>query len=106
MQIGINDLDDDDLVVNEPSEEPVNQPTNEDDFITDYLKTRGIDNPSKIKFEDENNQIVERDWKDLSKTEKFNILNTPTEDYYSNNNELTDEEINLLNQIRQSNLTP
>jgi len=31
-------------------------------------------------FEDDNNQIVERSWNDLSKEEKFNILNTPTED--------------------------
>jgi len=60
-------------------------------------------------FEDDNNQLIERSWNDLSKEEKFNILNTPltqeSEDN-NNNNELSDEEIELLNQIRTSNLTP
>jgi hypothetical protein len=45
--------------------------------MSDFLKSKGIDDMSRIKFEGENNQIIERDWKDLSKEEKFNILNTP-----------------------------
>ena len=113
MAIGIYDLDDDDDVMEPTSQEPtVNQPQNsepsgnqEDDFVSDYLKTRGIDDMSSINFEDDNGQIITRDWKDLSKEEKINILNTPleTED---NTPYLTDEEIALLSQIRQSNMTP
>jgi hypothetical protein len=74
------------------------------------LKTRGIDDPSRIKFEDDNGNIEERDWNTLSKEEQFNILNTPlsfsreNEDNYTEG--LTEEEINLVNQIRQSNLSP
>ncbi len=113
MAIGINDLDDDDFGFGEPSQDPsqVSQPEpqnppQEEDFMSDFLKSKGIDDPSKIKFEDENNQIIERDWKDLTKEEKFNILNTPLETPSDPTNELSDEEINLLNTIRQSNLTP
>ena len=117
MQIGINDLDDDDFGF-EPQpgqqEPPVQDPppaseppAQEDDFMSDYLKSKGIDDPSKIKFEDENNQIIERDWKDLTKEEKFNILNTPLESNPTNeNNDLTEEEVAFLNHLRQSNLTP
>jgi hypothetical protein len=75
------------------------------------LKTRGIDDVSKIKFEDENGQIEERSWDSLSREEKFNILNTPLEipqenRVIDNNNELSEEEIQLINEIRQTNLTP
>ena len=108
MAIGIDDLDDDDIIESSQNDDQVVDTTvqNDDDFISDFLKTRGIDDSTKIKFEDENNQIIERDWKDLSKQEKFNIINTPLEVPEDNSNDLTDEEIALLNQIRQSNLTP
>ena len=112
MAIGINDLDDDDFgfgageQLNADHSDQTPPPVQEEDFMSDFLKSKGIDDPSKIKFEDDNNQIVERDWKDLTKEEKFNILNTPVEAPHDPTNELTDEEIELLNQIRQSNLTP
>ena len=114
MAIGINDLDDDDIL--EPSnqeKDPVNQPEppanqeDQDDYMSDFLKSRGIDDPSKIKFEDENDQLIERDWKDLTKEEKLNILNMPLETREpEDNTSLTEEEIALLTQIRQSNMTP
>ena len=122
MQIGINDLDDDDFGMGfEPSnQEPQNQepPSNQeppaqeppsqenDDFMSDFLRTRGIDDISKIKFEDENGNIEEKNWDSLTKEEKFNILNTPLTIQDNNPNELSDEELELLNQIRESNLTP
>lgn len=108
MAIGIDELDDDDIIESSQNDDQVENTVvqNDDDFISDFLKTRGIDDSTKIKFEDENNQIIERDWKDLSKQEKFNIINTPLEVPEDNSNDLTDEEIALLNQIRQSNLTP
>lgn len=122
MQIGINDLDDDDFGMGfEPSnQEPQNQepPSNQeppaqeppsqenDDFMSDFLRTRGIDDISKIKFEDENGNIEEKNWDSLTKEEKFNILNTPLTVQDNNPNELSDEELELLNQIRESNLTP
>ena len=117
MAIGINDLDDDDIQVNgeqqinpEPAspESTISQQDGQDDIMSDFLKSRGIDDLNKIKFEDENNQIIERSWKDLSKEEKLNILNTPLEtaEQQDNENDLSEEEINLLTQIRQSNMTP
>ena len=121
MAIGIDDLYDDDYESTQGEQQINNQePTtnqqqqvldnnsSDDDFISDYLKSKGIDDPSKIMFEDDNNQLIERSWNDLSKEEKFNILNTPLtqESEDNNNSDLSDEEIELLNQIRTSNLTP
>ena len=120
MAIGINDLDDDDLMeeqqsnyTQEQNEPPIESQDN-DEFISDFLKTKGIDDISKIKFEDEDGNIQEKSWDSLTKEERFNILNTPLEmesennniSQENNNNDLSEEEINLLNQIRQSNLTP
>ena len=117
MQIGINDLDDDDFGMGfeptepqqpevDPQEPQVEEPVNEDDYLSDFLKTRGIDDASKIKFEDEQGNIEERSWDSLSKEEKLNILNTPVEQQEQVSDQLSDEEIQLLNSIRQSNLTP
>ena len=118
MAIGINDLDDDDYgmgfepSVQEPVQEPPTiqeppvqeSPTKEDDnFLSDYLRTKGIEDISRIKFEDESGNIEERSWDSLSREEQFNILNTPLEQHEDN---LSDEEIALLSQIRQSNLSP
>ena len=116
MQIGINDVDDDDFGMGfEPSEPQQLEPNHQepqveepvsDDYLSDFLKTRGIDDASKIKFEDEQGNIEERSWDSLSKEEKLNILNTPVEQQEQVSDQLSDEEIQLLNSIRQSNLTP
>lgn len=114
MAIGIDDLDDDDIL--EPGQEQIqdtppaqvslqNQP--EGDFMSDFLKTRGIDDLNNINFEDDNGQVIQRSWNDLSNEEKINILNMPLEEKHEDNdNGLTEDEINLLTQIRQSNLSP
>lgn len=114
MAIGIDDLDDDDIL--EPGQEqiqdtppaqepPQNKP--EGDFMSDFLKTRGIDDLNSINFEDDNGQVIKRSWNDLSNEEKINILNMPLEEQREDNNDgLTEDEINLLTQIRQSNLSP
>ena len=117
MELGIDDLYDDEddvLEVHNPDQEQEtivqNNESEETNVLEDFLKTRGIDDPSRIKFEDDNGNIEERDWNTLSKEEQFNILNTPlsfsreNEDNYTEG--LTEEEINLVNQIRQSNLSP
>lgn len=117
MAIGIDELDDDDVLETgqqQPAQEPpVQEPpvqekvNQEDDFMSDFLRSRGIDDPSKIMFEDDNEQITERNWNDLSKEEKLNILNMPLETPKEpDNNGLSEEEIALLNQIRESNMTP
>lgn len=121
MEIGIDDLYDDEddvLEVQNPdqNQEIHDNPDQNDDnsqetsALEDFLKSRGIDDPTRIRFEDDNGNIEERDWNTLSKEEQFNILNTPLSSSDNNtdyNNEgLTDEEIDLVNLIRQSNLTP
>lgn len=112
MAIGINDLDDDDDVMvssQEPNPEPNPEPSfyTEEDYMSDFLKSRGIDDPTKIQFEDDNNQIVNRSWNDLDKEEKLNILNMPVDrPDTSTNNDLSEEEVSFLNYIRQNNLTP
>ena len=114
MTIGIDDLDDDDIL--EPGQQegiqepPLNEPPHQDeegDFMSDFLKTRGIDDLNSINFEDDNGEVIQRSWNDLSNEEKINILNMPLEEAHEDNgNDLTEEEVNLLTQIRQSNLSP
>ena len=113
MAIGIDELDDDDILEQgqEPGlqEPPLNEPFHQEekgDFMSDFLKTRGIDDPTKINFQDDNGNITERSWDTLSNEEKINILNMPLETHNEDNVDLTDEEIALLTKIRQSNMTP
>ena len=115
MARGIDELDDDDIFEGSQEENPINEPSgyqqqesNDDDdsFMSDLLRSKGIDDPSRIKFEDENNNIIERNWNDLTREEQINILNTPLQLQHEDNNDLSDEEISLLTQIRQSGLTP
>lgn len=130
MEIGINDLEFDDDVqypnANNPQEpsqtgdegnegeikNPVNpsnpdnnnnQINSQEDIINILLKDKNIQDPSKIKFEDEEGNIEERDWKSLSLEEQLNILKTPNE---SSDNSLEDEEIELINQLRLSQMSP
>ena len=82
-------------------EEPVYQEEEGDDLTSEILRLKGISDPDKIKFEDESGAIVERSWNTLSKEEQLNILtgNEPTDE-----NQLSDDEIDLLNAIRSSGM--
>lgn len=74
------------------------------DLIGSLLLRQGISDPSKIKFEGEDGIIKERDWDDLSYNEQLNIL---TGDNSSNpETDLDDAEIDLINAIRSSKMTP
>lgn len=75
----------------------------DDDFITTLLKSRGIYDKSKIKFEDEEGSIVEYNWDNLSNDEKLNIVYSSEQDP---DTDLDDAEAQLINTIRQSGLTP
>lgn len=74
----------------------------DDDFTLQVLHLKGINDPSKIKFEDESGAIIERDWNDLSDNERLMIL-AGTEDP---ERDLEEEEILFINQLRENNLTP
>ncbi len=84
--------------VNEQQEE---QPE-EDDLTSEILRLKGISDPDKIKFEDESGAIVERSWNTLSKEEQINILagNEPSDE-----DSLDNDEIELLNAIRDSGMS-
>lgn len=74
----------------------------EDDLTSEILRLKGISDPDKIKFEDESGAIVERSWNTLSKEEQINILagNEPSDE-----DSLSNDEIELLNAIRDSGMS-
>ena len=92
-------LDDEELVTPD-TEKPVQEEKIEDDLTSEMLRLRGISNPDKIKFEDENGAVIERSWNTLTREEQLNILSgdEPEE------TKLSDDEIDLLNQIRNSGM--
>ena len=124
MAIGIDDLDDfenengitgyDDTTtqdtedqevtqVDPENDEPQNQEAPEDDFISSLLKSRGIEDKTKIKFENENGEVEEMDWDTLSNEDRLNILNSSSD---TSENDLDDSEIQLISVIRESGMTP
>lgn len=89
---------------NQTTDPPVVEDTEPkgDSILEDFLSANGIDS-SKIKFEDESGNVVERSWNELSKEEKLSILFTPSltpVDQYST------EEMDLISKIREAQLTP
>lgn len=116
MAIGIDDLDDleeDFTPQPNPQEPPAGEPNDDDvnhqeegDAISDFLRTRGIDDINSINFQEDDGSIITRSWKDLSREEQFNILSTPLEQEDPQGPELSNEEVELLNTIRNSNMSP
>jgi len=81
-----------------PDEEPTTEPQQqEDDLLTSYLKGYGIEDPSKIQFENENGEIEEVDFRTLPKEEQLTMLNELSNSAY------TDYERNVINYLRQNN---
>lgn len=124
MAIGIDDLDDfnyengiidtDDTTTQDTGEqesiqvepedtETQNQEEPEDDFISSLLKSRGIEDRTKIKFENEDGAVEEIDWDTLSVEDQLNILNSSSDTSEDN---LDDSEIQLISAIRDSGMTP
>ena len=83
---------------------PPSEGDQEDDLTTEVLKLRGISNPDKIKFEDESGAITERSWDSLTKEEQINILADQRE-HQETTNELAEDEIDLINAIRNSGMS-
>lgn len=109
--LDLDDLDDNqDLEINpqepqdpEPQEPQEPQEPNDDFDLTRELLTRqGISDMNKIKFEDESGAVVEKAWDSLSNNEKLMILSHQEDPDTS----LDDDEIELINQIRESGMTP
>ena len=81
--------------------------TPEPTLVERLLQDKGITDTSKIKFANEDNSIEERDWNSLSADEQYNILSEqPSIPQQNISDQLSDEELSLLNYMRQNNLTP
>ena len=107
----LDDLDNQDFIdepeyQDEPSyieEEPVNSSTDDDfDLTKELLALQGISDMNKIKFEDESGAVVEKTWDSLSNNEKLMILSHQEDPDTS----LDAAEVELINQIRESGMTP
>jgi len=72
-----------------------NQP--EEDVITSYLKSRGIEDPTKIKFENDEGETEDRDWNSLSKEEQLTMLQELSSSDY------TDYEREVIDYLRKNN---
>ncbi len=70
----------------------------EDNVLYDFMKDRGIEDPSKIKYVDDNNEIVDVDFNSLSKEEQLEILKGMTQP------NITEQEKADLNFLRQNRM--
>ena len=85
-------------------QEEENQKDAPKDLTTELLKIRGIEDSSKIKFEDETGATIERAWDDLSDNEKLNILAGEPSPEVDEDQQLDEDEIQLINAIRNSGM--
>ena len=69
------------------------------DFLHTFLKEKGIEDPSKLQWEDENGEITDVDFDSLSDEDKLNILNSLADPG------LSQAEIDTINYLRQNNMT-
>lgn len=81
----------------QPEEQPSDNTTSDDDIITSYLKLNGIDDPTKIQFENEDGGIDEVDFNSLSKEEQLTMLRELGNAGYS------DYEKEVINYLRKNN---
>lgn len=77
----------------------------EEDLLTYILKSKGISDPTKIKFEGDNGEIEELDWNTLTREEQINIL-TANEEEKTAQDEYSEAEIQLIQKLRYNQLTP
>lgn len=99
----VNDSPESDEGTHEDTPE-VDNPNDQDDFdlTKELLSLQGISDINKIKFEDESGAVVEKAWDTLTNNEKLMILSHQEDPDTS----LDAAEIELINQIRESGLTP
>ena len=100
----VQDLDIDTPDYEEPELEPeiTEEPETDFDLAKELLTLQGISDMNKIKFEDESGAVIEKSWNSLSNNEKLMILSHQEDPDTS----LDAAEIELINQIRESGMTP
>ena len=88
--------------VDPKGDEPSGDNNDDFDLTKELLTLQGITDMNKIKFEDESGAVVEKAWDSLSNSEKLMILSHQEDPDTS----LDAAEIELINQIRESGMTP
>lgn len=74
-------------------------PSEYEDALTEYLASRGIKNGNTLSFEDEDGNIVETNFKELSREDQLNVLNELSKP------NLTDSELQAVQYLRDNNAT-
>lgn len=83
----------------DPSEDDKNENHSSEDFLHNFLKEKGIEDPSKLQWEDENGEIIDVDFDSLSNEDKLNVLNSLSDPG------LSQHEIDVVNYLRQNGVT-
>lgn len=83
----------------DPSEDENNKSHGSEDFLHNFLKEKGIEDPSKLQWEDENGEITDVDFDNLSDEDKLNVLNSLSDPG------LSQHEIDVVNYLRQNGVT-
>lgn len=102
----VSNENDDDEMSHEVEESEDGDSNEEDDIINSLLKSKGIDDPNKIKFENADGEIEEIAWNDLTRDEQINILKHQEAEAYRDDTSLDDYEIDLINRLRLSGMSP
>lgn len=88
------------------------QQENDNDVVSQVLKDKGIEDPSRIKMANDDGSVSEVNFNDLSKDEQREILGSNPQEIVQDNSDndddddLDDAEVDLINKIRQSGLSP
>lgn len=86
-------------------EEPEESNEPEDDLLTDLLRQKGI-NPESVKIQNEDGEIEEIKFNDLSREEQLQILQDSQEtEEPTSNFDLSEDEEHLLGILRQNNMS-
>ena len=85
--------------LSETSENEDNTSHSSGDFLHDFLKEKGIEDPSKLQWEDENGEITDVDFDSLSDEDKLHVLNSLSDPG------LSQHEIDVVNYLRQNKVT-
>ena len=72
----------------------------DDDLIASILQSKGIDDPSQIKFENDNGEIESRNWSSLTPEEKYNMIVKLQEIEKKSVDTLTKEEEDFKKEMR------
>ena len=103
----VTEQDNDDSIITQDTNTQDTSQNIEDnqDIIPTLLQSKGISDPSRIKMDDGSGNIQEVPWDSLSREEQVNIL-SQNEAVSSSEYDLDDSEIELINTIRQSKMSP